>query len=72
MNPFGPKLVRFDDGTYGVRVLWLFQFYFVDLKLPTVQWQPSDKYFKDCKGTRSQAETALNHRLARVKYEIVE
>ena len=54
------KLVQFSDGTYGVRVGWLFEYRFRDLVNPEFSWAIGVRHFKDCQGTRDQAEKHLN------------
>ncbi len=65
------KLVKFKDGTYGVRKFWLCGWHFVDLKSDDLTWQPSDGsyYFQRCKGTREEAEAKL-HSL-KITHEVI-
>ena len=45
------KIVKFDDGTYGVRsFFWPFYTY-RDLKDTQFRWSSTSRHFKDCKGT---------------------
>ena len=54
------KLVKFEDGTYGVRVHWLFGWWFKDLAHPSYSWTKGNSYFKDCKGSYLEAERVYN------------
>lgn len=55
------RLVKFDDDTYGVRKYWFFGWHFVDLTTSRYAWSRGNVYFKDCKGTKEQAERAMNN-----------
>ena len=53
------RLVRFRGGGYGVaKGLWFFT-EFVDLKNPDFCWTERSDFFKDCVGSREQAERVL-------------
>ena len=56
-----PKLVRFNDGTYGVRrfLILTFSYKFLDLSGGDHWWdyEYKDKY---CKGTEAKAREAMN------------
>jgi hypothetical protein len=52
------KVVQFPNGKYGVRVWWPLRLY-VDLTNPRFEWTPRDAWFRDCQGTKKQAEMAL-------------
>ena len=45
------NVVRFHNGTYGVRAGKLY----FDLTNTNFKWYKSDQYFKDCQGTEEQA-----------------
>ena len=69
------KLVEFENGTFGVRVRWFFGSYFCDLISPGYTWTYNDKCFKDCQGSRDEAEACLAEACLspkkRMKYQIV-
>ena len=56
-----PKLVKFSNGTYGVRVgAWWYGYKFLDLTTRSVlSWDTNSAYFGDCQGSRDEAETYL-------------
>lgn len=54
------KLVKFQDGTYGVRAYWFFGWRFKDLRSPGFTWHASSVFFSDCKGTRDEAIAAMS------------
>jgi hypothetical protein len=55
------KLVEFADGTFGVRLSWMFGWYFLDLDLPHHSWKRGSQFFEDsCKGSRIKAESRIN------------
>ena len=49
------KIVKFKDGTYGVRK-WFGFYLYQDLTIPGLWWSRNSKFFSDCRGTLSQAE----------------
>ena len=63
------KLVKFEDGTYGIRVWWFFVWFYRDLRYPSCTWSRGSEFFKDCQGTK---EEAMNHRSAKDKHKVVE
>lgn len=68
------RLVKFEDGTYGVRKHWFFGWYFQDLSLIGFEWKQRDKFFRACMGSESEARS-MYKRLKRgkyVSYEIIE
>lgn len=60
------KLVRFEDGTYGVRTFWFFGWHFRDLTTDGFSWPRSSKFFRDCKATEEKARAAM------ARYEVIE
>jgi hypothetical protein len=57
------KVVRFADGTFGVRrrsawKLWL-GYEFLDLQSPRFWWPKASYFGNDCHGTEEQARNAL-------------
>ena len=57
------KLVRFEDGTFGVRRWWFFGWVYLDLKSPSMfNWSAQSEYFIDCKGTKEQALKAMKRK----------
>lgn len=64
------KLVQFEDGTYGVRMYWLFGWHFKDLRNPRFEWTRGGEFFHCCKGTRREAENAIMHH--RIAYRVIE
>jgi hypothetical protein len=65
------KLVKFNDGTYGVRKYWLFGWHFVDLKDPQFSWTFGSIYFCCCKGSEERAREVLKSKRAK-RYEVIE
>ena len=57
------KLVKFSDGTYGIRKGNFFSGYkYLDLKEKTQYWwYKSSEYFEDCKGSEEQVRKVYNH-----------
>ena len=53
------KLVEFEDGTFGVRRGWWSFHEFLDLQNPIFWWQQGGRFFRDCTGTRAEAESRL-------------
>ena len=50
------KLVKFSDGTFGLRKgLWLFGYKFQDFRHTLFSWRMSSKYIDDCKTTKEKA-----------------
>lgn len=54
------RLVKFDNGTYGVRAGWLFGWRFRDLTTPGFCWHRGSAWFFDCQGTKERAVKAMN------------
>ena len=50
------KIVKFKDGTYGVRRLSLFGYEYKDFRNPQFWWLRNSQYFPDCHGTHAEAE----------------
>jgi len=57
-----PKIVRFKDGTYGVRRFsWFFMGYlYINLASQAFWWGRGDEYFPECRGTEERARAVLN------------
>lgn len=64
------RLVRFENGKYGVRTHWFFGWHFMDLKCRGFSWKIGSEFFPDCMASQEAAEAAF--RLARLPYEIIE
>ena len=66
------KLVKFSNGTYGVRVgAWWCGYKFVDLTTRSVLvWDKKSSYFGDCQGSRDKAEACLKS-METVSYTVV-
>ena len=56
------KLVKFKDGTYGVRKWsWLSLSYrYLDLKHGFYWWDRSSSFFRGCKGTEARSRSLMN------------
>ncbi len=66
------KIVRFEDGTFGVRVGgW--PYCFADLRTPGLCHAQGNRWFPHCTGSRAQAEAEVKARAGRPKmnYEIL-
>ena len=50
------KIVKFKDGTYGVRRLTLGGYEYKDFRSPRYWWLITSKFFADCRGTLTEAE----------------
>ena len=50
------KIVKFKDGTYGVRRLTLFGYKYKDLRSLRHWLSRNSPYFSDCHGTLAEAE----------------
>ena len=50
------KLVKFKDGTYGVRKMVWFEFMYLDLTDPSHWWTINCSDFNNCKGSKEEAE----------------
>ena len=50
------KIVKFKDGTYGVRRLTLYGYKYKDFHIPRYWWSRNSIYFADCRGTLTEAE----------------
>ena len=51
LNPFKPHIVKFKDGTYGIRKLSLYYtcWVFLDLRSNNEYWwEVEDEFFSDC------------------------
>lgn len=53
------KLIKFTDGTYGVRKGW-FSYKYQDMKTPNCWWYPTSEYFRDCKSDFDTAKLRFN------------
>ena len=54
------KLVKFEDGSYGVRCHWFFGWYFRDLaSIRALTWRKGDRWFRDCKGSLEDAKRVM-------------
>lgn len=62
------KLVKFENGTYGIRLNWCFGWYFKDLQ-GSYSWRNKHRYFKDCQGTEQEARKMLSN--IKSKYTVV-
>lgn len=62
------RIVKFEDGQYGVRLYWCFGWHFTDLYHPSFSWTRSSEFFPDCKGTLDRAKFLLGGE----KYKIVD
>lgn len=67
---FKRKLVKFNNGRYGIRSYWFFGWFFVDLVTNGFNWAPGSMFFSDCQGSREKVESILNR--GKIKYELVE
>jgi len=59
------KLVCFDNGTYGVKIIGILSLFFpkfLDLKNTQFTWFFGDAYFKDCQGTKEEALKAMKRK----------
>lgn len=50
------KIVKFKDGTYGVRRLTLFGYEYKDFRSIEFWWSRNSQYFPACHGTLTEAE----------------
>ena len=55
------KLVKFGNGTFGVRVKRCFftEEEFIDIEDPDYRWPSSSSYFSKCQGTEKEARATL-------------
>jgi hypothetical protein len=68
------KIVKFENGMYGIRSSWFLGWRFVDLRCPGCRWKSGDSDFKDCLGTIDQCleiKATLETLGKTLKYEIV-
>ena len=66
------KLVEFENGKFGVRLYWIYDWYFRDLTSHKFSWRRQDHYFKDCQGSREEAEEYMNKKPEKyMKYLVV-
>ncbi len=63
------KIVKFENGKYGVRGSWFFGWRFKDLA-DNYWWRQGHKWFKDCQGTEERAREVIQN--YKCKYTIVE
>ena len=56
------KLVKFEDGTYGVRRSLIICYIYKDLDSNHHWWLRNATYFSDCKGTLERAQEVINNR----------
>ena len=69
------KLVKFEDGSYGVRCHWFFGWYFKDLVTDGYVWKKNEPWFHHCKGSIETAKRAYyksNTNKPSTKHEVVE
>lgn len=58
---FKPKLIKFSDGKFGIRVRFLlFCHLYVDLKDTHHKWGMGSQHFKDCKGSKEKAKEVFS------------
>lgn len=55
------KIVRFADGTFGIRRLTLFGYAYLDLVSPCFWWSRTDRFIHDCHGSKKAAQRAYNY-----------
>ncbi len=53
------KLVKFEDGTYGIRRYWFFGWFFNSLYNTNYVWRSGDRVDVFCKGTKELCETVM-------------
>lgn len=53
------KLVKFENGTFGVRKYWFFGWHFVDLEMPGFDWDTRSRCFPFCQGSELDARHAM-------------
>ena len=53
------KLVKFPNGSYGVRTSWFFGWKFLDLQQCQFEWRSGDKWFYTCMGSKDKAINAM-------------
>ena len=62
------KLVKFSDGTFGVRkTFWFFGYRFQDFKHTSYSWTMKSINFNDCKTTEEHAKSFENN----LSYKVV-
>ena len=55
------KLVKFSDGTFGLRKgYWLFGYRYLDFNNSFFYWKIGSQYFNDCKTTKEKAISFQN------------
>lgn len=59
------KIVKFENGKYGVEKGFLFKKY-LDLISPPFEWTCGDKYFDHCQGTMENCKDAINKRYPKI------
>ena len=57
---FKPKLVEFDDGSFGIRVRLLFRYVYIDLESTKHKWGMESYWFKYCKGSKEKAKEVFS------------
>lgn len=62
------KLVKFKDGKYGIRGLWIFSWRFADLEDIGFYRYSNDYFFSKCKGTKNQCLKIINS----AKHEVID
>jgi hypothetical protein len=65
------KIVKFENGKYGIRRFWFLGWWFVDLRSPRLNWTRGDSDFEDCLGTLEQCLEIRATLGKTLKYEIV-
>ena len=63
------KLVKFDNGKYGVRMNWFFGWHFKCLTGSGVNWSEWQDVLRFCQGTKEQALRVMKG--YKLKYKIV-
>lgn len=53
------KIVKFEDGTYGIRRYWFFGWFFNSLYNTKYVWRSDKNVYEFCKGTKELCETVM-------------
>lgn len=53
------RLVKFENGKFGVRTYWFFGWHFMDLASPGFHWKRKSDFFPCCMGSRELAESCM-------------
>lgn len=54
------KLVKFDNGSWGVRTFWFFGWHYMTYEKPHVSYNEKEPLFRKCRMTKEQAESLYN------------